>query len=216
MIKARILIIEDEAILAADLAEILQGMGHTIAGIAPSSPMAMRIVRDTRPELILMDINIQGPLDGIATARILKEIGSDAPVIFLTSYSDRDTVKRASEVEPFGYLLKPFDEPLIRITIEVALYKHAMEKEREKLQRELAESQVEVTTLSGLLPICAHCKKIRNDSGHWEQIDSYISTRSKAQFSHGICSDCFEKHHPEIHEHLISEMAGQGEGAPFS
>lgn len=212
MIKARILIIEDEAILAADLAQVLQGMGHTIAGIAASGPLAMRIARDTNPELILMDINIQGPLDGIVTAQMLKEIGSDVPVIFLTSYSDRDTVERASEVEPFGYLLKPFDEQLIRITIEVALYKHAMEKERAKLQRELAESQVEVTTLSGLLPICAHCKKIRNDSGYWEQIDSYVANHSEAQFSHGICSTCFEQHHPEIHAHLIGEVAGQGEG----
>ncbi len=212
MIKARILIVEDEAILAADLAQVLTGIGHTVVGIAASGPLAMRIARDTSPELILMDINIHGSLDGIETARILKEIGTDVPLIFLTSYSDRETVKRASEAEPFGYLLKPFDEQLIRVTIEIALYKHKMEKEREQLRRELAQTKAEVKTLSGLLPICAHCKKIRNDSGYWEQIDSYISKHSEAQFSHGICSGCFEQHHPEIHDHLIAKVSGQGEG----
>ncbi len=212
MIKARILIVEDEAILAADLEQVLQSMGHTVVGISASGAVAMRTARDTNPELILMDINLQGPLDGIATARILKEIGSDVPVVFLTAYADRETVIRARETEPFGYLLKPFDEQLLRVTIDIALYKHRMEKEREHLKRELAEAQVEVKTLSGLLPICAHCKKIRNDLGYWEQIDSYISRHSEAQFSHGICSGCFEKHHPEVHEHLIGKVAGQGEG----
>ncbi len=212
MIKARILIVEDEAILAADLEQVLQRMGHTVVGICASGAAAMRTARDTNPELILMDINLQGPLDGIETARIFKEIGSDVPVIFLTAYADRETVIRVRETEPFGYLLKPFDEQLLRINVDVSLYKNRMDKEREVLRRELAETQAEVKTLSGLLPICAHCKKIRNDSGYWEQIDSYISKHSEAQFSHGICSECFEHHHPEIHDHLITQVAGQGEG----
>ena len=212
MIKARILIVEDEAILAADLEQVLQRMGHTVVGISASGAVAMRTARNTNPELILMDINLQGPLDGVATARILKEIGSDVPVVFLTAYADRETVIRVRETEPFGYLLKPFDEQLLRVTIDIALYKHRMEKEREHLKRELAEAQVDVKTLSGLLPICAHCKKIRNDSGYWERIDSYISKHSEAQFSHGICSECLENHHPEIHDHLIGKVAGQGEG----
>lgn len=212
MIKARILIVEDEAILAADLEQVLQKMGHSVVGISASGAAAMRTARETNPELILMDINLQGPLDGIATAGILKEIGAEVPVIFLTAYADSETVIRVRETEPFGYLLKPFDEQLLRVTIDVALYKHRMESERAQLQRELANSQVEVKTLSGLLPICAHCKKIRNDSGYWEQIDSYISKHSEAQFSHGICSGCFETVHPEIHDHLIDKVAGQGEG----
>ena len=187
-------------------------VGHTVTGIAASGEAALRLAAEKRPGLILMDINIQGMLDGIETARILKETGSDVPVVFLTSYSDRDTVARAREAEPFGYLLKPFDEQLIGITIEVALYKHKMETERAQLRRELAETQAEVKTLSGLLPICFHCKKIRNDTGYWEQIDSYISRHSEAQFSHGICVDCFAEHHPEIHEHVINKAAGQGEG----
>jgi response regulator RpfG family c-di-GMP phosphodiesterase len=133
-------------------------------------------------------------------------------VIFLTSYSDRETLSRARVSEPYGYLLKPFDEQLLAITIEMAIYKHRMERERERLRRDLEASQQEIRTLSGLLPICCHCKKIRNDKGYWEQIDSYISRHSIAQFSHGICLDCFSSRHPEILEKILSDLPGGGDG----
>lgn len=208
MIRARILIVEDEAILAADLEQMLNALGHEVVGTVSSGPAALIHLKSLNPELILLDINLRGSIDGIETARILNEMGADVPVIFLTSYSDRETVARASDTEPFGYLLKPFDESLIRITIELALHKHRMEA----LRRELANTKEEVKLLSGLLPICSHCKKIRNDSGYWEQIDAYISKRTDTQFSHGICSGCFEEHHPEIQSHLIELASGQGEG----
>ncbi len=194
MIAARILIVEDEPILAADVAQSLSSMGHTIIGIAAAGPDALRLAAGEKPDIILMDINIRGPFDGIETAVLLKESGLHIPVIFLTSYMDSETVTRARVVEPFGYLLKPFDEALIGVTIELSLHRHQMEVERERMRRELEESQAEVNILSGLLPICSHCKKIRNDTGYWEKIESYIARHTAAQFSHSICADCLPTH----------------------
>jgi CheY-like chemotaxis protein len=213
MITARILIVEDEAILAADMQEILQRMGHTIVGVAASGQAAMTQALRVKPELILMDINLQGPLDGIETARLLREACDSVPVIFLTSYSDSETVARARETEPFGYLLKPFDEALLQITIDVALYKHSMEQDRERLRRELDEARSEIQTLSGLLPICAYCKSVRNDAGYWEQIESYISLRTPAVFSHGICTKCLAIHHPDAAQRQAPENPANEGGA---
>jgi DNA-binding NarL/FixJ family response regulator len=205
MTTARILIVEDEPILAADIEQLLQAMGHTVVAMADNGGDAIRLAAEAAPEVILMDINIRGPLNGIETARRLRDSGKDVPVIFLTSYSDAGTVERAREAEPSGYLLKPFEEPLIRITVEMALYKHRMEKEREAMRRELAAAQEEIQTLSGLLPICAHCKKIKNDKGTWEQIEAYIARHSEAQFTHGICMECLTEHHPEFAAKLAAK-----------
>ena len=75
-----------------------------------------------------------------------------------------------------------------------------VEIERENLILELKKALSEIKTLSGLLPICAYCKKIRNDDGYWEQIEGYIKERSLAEFSHGICPECMEKYYPDIHK----------------
>jgi signal transduction histidine kinase len=144
MSATRILIVEDEAILAADLGHILERMGHEVAATAATGEEALRLVAQSMPGLVLMDINIRGQLDGIETACRLRECSDPPPLIFLTSYSDAETVARASVAEPSGYLLKPFDEPLLAITIEMALYKHRMERERERLRRELEKAQAEL------------------------------------------------------------------------
>ncbi len=82
----------------------------------------------------------------------------------------------------------------------MALYKSRAEKEREKLIQELQESLAKIKLLSGLLPICANCKDIRDDKGNWEKIESYIMNHSEAQFSHGICLKCSKKLYPEFHD----------------
>jgi YesN/AraC family two-component response regulator len=188
-------------------------MGHTFVGSTDNGIETLRLAADAKPELILMDINIRGSMNGIETARALKELGHRAPVIFLTSYSDPETVRQAREAEPSAYLLKPFDEALLRITIEMALYKHRMEQEREAMRSKLAHAQAEIQTLSGLLPICSHCKKVKNDKGYWEQIESYISRRSAAQFTHGICNHCLTAHHPALAAKIAAREAMESKAA---
>jgi hypothetical protein len=101
--------------------------------------------------------------------------------------------------------LKPFNVNDLHITVEMALYKHSMDMEKEKLTKELQAALANVKLLSGMLPICASCKKIRDDTGYWEQIEAYISEHSEAEFSHSLCPDCEKKAYEELKDFIDKE-----------
>src|ERR1700733_8962042 len=110
MTPARILIVEDDRVVARDLAQQLTAMGHSVVGMTSRGEDALSRTLDTRADLVLMDIRLEGPIDGITAAQRIRD-KCQCPVVFLTGYSDDATTRRAAEVEPFGYLLKPFQEP---------------------------------------------------------------------------------------------------------
>jgi CheY-like chemotaxis protein len=199
MPKARVLIVEDEILIAKDLQKKLQGLGYEVPELATSGNDALAKAAEIVPDIVLMDIVLRNGLDGIETAERL-QAQQGVPVIYVTAYADEQTLKRARITEPFGYLLKPFDVNLVVINIEIALYKHRMERQREELLAELQSALTHVKTLRGLLPICAWCKKIRNDHGYWQDVESYIHDHSDADFSHGICPECNEKYYNEFME----------------
>ena len=124
---SRILIVEDEGIVAKDIRRRLERMGHIVTGTADNASDALLLTAETRPDLVLMDIIIQGDMDGIETAIDLKRM-HDVPVIFLTAHSDRPTLERAKRAMPYGYLIKPFEERELATTIEMALYRHQAER----------------------------------------------------------------------------------------
>lgn len=95
-------------------------------------------------------------------------------------------------------IIKPAQGRDIKVSLEMAGYKAKMEAEREKLRNELEEALAEVKTLSGFLPVCSNCKDIRDDEGYWQKMEQYISERSEAQFSHGICPKCVKELYPEF------------------
>ncbi|MBN1781162.1 response regulator [bacterium] len=131
--QIKILVVEDEGIVAEDIYQSLQNMGYSVPQVVPSGKTALEAVPKIQPDLVLMDVVLRGTLDGIETSRQIKE-KYDIPIIYLTAYADKDTLEKAKKTEPYGYLLKPFDDRELRITIEMALYKHRMErvlKERE-------------------------------------------------------------------------------------
>jgi AmiR/NasT family two-component response regulator len=191
MSKAKVLIVEDEAITGMDVQRRLQRLGYEVVGRCETGMDAIRNAQETLPDVILMDINLKDDVDGITASEIINTIRK-TPTIFVTAYSDEKTLERAKVTEPFGYLLKPVEERELEITIEVALYRHRMELERERLARELQESKAQVKALSGLLPICACCKQIRDDKGYWSQVEVYIRERSNAEFTHSLCPKCAE------------------------
>jgi len=134
--KAAILVVEDEAIVAADLSAKLGHLGYDISGAADSGEKAIARVRAQQPDLILMDIRLAGAMDGVETAEIIgREF--DLPIIFLTAHSDRATLERAKVTEPFGYILKPFDYFELESHIEMALYKHQAERRLRQAHDEL-------------------------------------------------------------------------------
>jgi PAS domain S-box-containing protein len=134
-----ILVVEDEAVVALDLKLLLQEFGHVVTGIAASGREALEMAARVRPDLVLMDVRLQGPMDGIGAAERLRE-WQDLPVIFLTSHSDDDTVRRAARVGAYGYLTKPFQPRELRAGIEVALTKARMERQLRDADRWFAQT----------------------------------------------------------------------------
>jgi CheY-like chemotaxis protein len=116
----RVMIVEDEAVVALHLRQELNRLGYTVAGTATAGDQALRMIEEVFPDVILMDIHIQGEIDGIETAsRIPRYL--HVPVIFLTAYSEDVTLKRAGETHPYGYLIKPFLDRELHATIKMAL-----------------------------------------------------------------------------------------------
>jgi PAS domain S-box-containing protein len=130
MTNERIMIVEDEKIVALDIKGSLEHFGYSVPCMASSGEEAIISVDQCHPDLVLMDIVLKGKIDGIEAARTIHE-NYGIPVIYLTAYSDERTLQRAKLTEPFGHILKPFDERELRTNIEIALYKR--EKEKEKL-----------------------------------------------------------------------------------
>jgi diguanylate cyclase (GGDEF)-like protein len=121
--KVKVLIVEDESIIAEDLADSLSSKNYEVVGIAASGLKAIALAKEKTPHLILMDVMLQGDMDGINTAEIIKET-LKIPVIYLTAYADHQTLERVKATNPLGYVVKPFNEKNLHLTIEVALQKH--------------------------------------------------------------------------------------------
>ncbi len=319
---ARVLIVEDELIVAHNLQRKLQRLGYTVPAVVATGEEAIDLVGTTHPDVVLMDIRLAGMIDGVATAEQIR-LRFNIPVIYLTAYVDTETIQRAKLTEPLGYIPKPFEIQHLHTAIEMAMYRHTMERkireserwlatilhsigdaviatdaagqikfmnptaerftgwlatealghhldevlviidettrqplenlarrafhervvvnldnqahallvardgteravvdsaapihddhgsisgvvmvlfditERQRMarERELLIASLElalanIKTLRGLIPICASCKKIRNDHGYWTKLEIYLQEHSEADFSHGICPDC--------------------------
>jgi len=127
METARILVVEDEGIVAMDIQRRLQRLGHTVAGIVSDGTEAVALARRTALDLVLMDIQLSGEMDGIEAATQIRQF-TRTPVIFITAFTDAASIERAKEIQPYGYILKPFQERELAISIEMALYKSRMER----------------------------------------------------------------------------------------
>ena len=128
MSKTRVLVVEDESIVAEDIRITLLGLGYEVSGVVPSGEKALELLQENEHDLVIMDIMLQGKMDGIeASERIRARF--NLPVIYLTAYSDDKILRRAKVTEPFGYIVKPFKERELHINIEMALYKHKIENE---------------------------------------------------------------------------------------
>lgn len=131
MAEGRILIVEDEHIVAIGIKRMLKGLGYTVTGVASSGEDAISKAESTFPDLVLMDIMLKGELDGVEAAKEIKE-RFDVPVVYLTAYSDSNIVERVKKTGPFGYIVKPFDEKDLHSNIEIALHRYRKEKENQE------------------------------------------------------------------------------------
>lgn len=144
MASATIMVVEDEYIVGNDLRSSLENMGYGVCSIVTSGQDAIERAAHDRPDLILMDVVLKGRIDGIEAAAEIRN-SLNIPIIFMTAHSDRHTLERAKITEPFGFLLKPFEEKELHSNIEMALYKHRAEKELRKAHDELEHKVKERT-----------------------------------------------------------------------
>ncbi len=195
--KTGILIIDDDANLRRTLSDILRAQGYE-AHAAGNGIEGLDLLKQQTIHLALVDLR----LPDISGLEVLEKIKADYPsieAIILTGNATLDSAIEATNRGAFSYLQKPYDMDQLLLHIRRAIEKRQAEEAREKLIRELREALARIKTLSGMLPICMSCKKIRDDKGYWNQIEAYISEHSEAEFSHGLCPECAKKLYPEYY-----------------
>jgi len=141
MAKLRILIVEDESIVAKDIQNSLKKLGYIVPCIVATGEKAVEEITQSRPDLVLMDIMLKGKINGIDTANTIRS-NFDIPVVFLTAYTDDNTLGKAKLSEPYGYIIKPFKDKELQTTIEMAVYKHEKDSQV-KRERDMYHSIIE-------------------------------------------------------------------------
>ena len=201
--NVRVLIVEDDYLAGEMIKEMLREIGYTVVGRAMDGLQAIEMTTQlvdtpTQPDVILMDIEMPN-MDGIEAARLIQE-RCPTPVVVLTAYETPELINQAGRAGAGAYLVKPPNHREMERTIAIALARFEDMRELRRLNAELQEALAKVKTLSGLLPICANCKRIRDDEGYWHDVAVYIRDHSEAEFSHGLCPDCAKKFFPEFYE----------------
>lgn len=195
---SHILIVDDLPRNLQVLAVLLDKAGHRVS-MAMDGAQALAMVAREAPDLVLLDVMMPG-MDGLEVCRRLKADPAtrEIPVIFLTAKAELEDLQEGFRTGAVDYLTKPFrgGELLARVATHLSL-QQALQRERE-LRRSLEETLAQVKTLSGLLPICAKCKKIRDDNGYWNQIENYLAQHASVDFTHGICPECSKEMYPEM------------------
>nr|WP_320193298.1 response regulator [uncultured Desulfobacter sp.] len=189
--KSCILIVDDERLNIKLLTELLRDKYKIMA--AKNGEQALKAARgNVAPDLILLDIMMPG-IDGYEVCKRLKadEKTKHIPVIFVTAVTETQDAARGFQAGAVDFIQKPLNLVMAKARVDLHIKLH-------KTMDELKEALSQVKKLSGLLPICMHCKKIRDDKGYWNQIEAYIDNHSEAQFSHSICNECAEKHYPGL------------------
>ena len=190
MKKKRILIVEDEYVAAANIEECLLTSGYMVTEIIPDGETAITKIEQNKPDLVMMDIKLNGKLSGTETAAIVRT-RFNVPVIYLTAYSEESIMKQVKLSEPFGYLNKPFRENELLMALEMAFCRDYNEK---KLKSDIISGR----TLEELIPVCSNCKKIRDNEDAWMHVDKYLIEHTESKPSHGICPDCSRELYPEF------------------
>ncbi|NQT79609.1 MAG: PAS domain S-box protein [Candidatus Aminicenantes bacterium] len=150
MKKKQILIVEDERVVGEDIKMSVERLGYAVSGITFSGEDAVKKAEDLHPDLVMMDIVLENKMNGIEAAEIIRS-RHNIPVVYLTAYADNKTIEKAKATEPYGYILKPFEDRDLHATIEMALYKHKIEnmlKESEEKYRSLAENAYDAIYIS--------------------------------------------------------------------
>lgn len=199
----RILLVEDERIVAMSLKRQLHSLGYEVVGQAASGRDAIEKADELRPDLVLMDIHLEGEMDGVeAAAEIHKQFG--LPVVYLTAFSSQDILDRAKVTEPMGYILKPYEERELHVVIETAVYRFHAERQRSAVRDvETTQQEARMTALSQL-GVDAKDRISQLTPREAEVMDLIVEGKSQKQIAaaFGISIQTAAKHRAKVLEKL--------------
>lgn len=195
----RILIADDDLTSRAVLAAALRKCGYEVVETCDGEEALEALQQPAAPRLAILDWMMPG-LHGTEVCRRLRNRETDRPpyLILLTTREGKKDVSEGLHAGANDYLAKPFDPLELAARVEVGFRMIALQDRLAENIRQLQEALAQIKTLRGIVPICAGCKKIRDDKGYWNQVEVYVSAHSEATFSHGLCPECLAKFYPGL------------------
>jgi sigma-B regulation protein RsbU (phosphoserine phosphatase) len=208
----KILIAEDDMISRRLLETTLIRWGYEVV-VTSDGTAALEVLQNAdTPPLAILDWMMPG-MDGIEVCRRVRRAPTPTPpyLILLTAKGRREDIVTGLRSGANDYVTKPFNREELRARVQVGMRIVELQQSLADRVKALEEALTRVKQLQGLLPICSYCKKIRDDQNYWQQVESYISEHSEAQFSHSICPDCYER---RVKPELDQLRRLQGSGSP--
>lgn len=202
----RILIADDNLTSRTILAAVLQKLGYEVVAVPNGLEAWEALQQPNAPRLAILDW-LMPDLDGPEVCRKVRARETDQPpyLILLTVRGGKKDISEGLHAGADDYLAKPFDPSELGARIEVGNRILALQDRLAGKVIELQDALNQIKTLRGIVPICASCKKVREDDGYWNQVEAFVSAHSEATFSHGICPDCAAKLYPEFMDHIKDE-----------
>lgn len=211
---ALVLIVDDIEENVEVLYSILKNENYRFA-IALTAEQTLRTVEKEVPDLILLDVMLTDGNGFELAERILRDHGKgQIPIIFITARAHIEDKVMGFQAGGVDYITKPFEESEVLARVRTHLELKSIQKEQQELIRQLREALDEVRQLRGIIPICARCKKIRDDDGYWMQVDQYFSVHSDIEFSHGLCPECMHELYPDLVDEKNQEEKNTALGDP--
>ncbi|MDA8124243.1 MAG: response regulator transcription factor [Deltaproteobacteria bacterium] len=195
----RILIAEDDLTSRTILSEVLKKYGHTVLATQNGAEAWQVMQQPDAPPLAILDW-MMPEMDGPEVVRLIRARQTDRPpyLILLTTKGEKADIIAGLKGGANDYLAKPFDPGELRARIEVGRRMVEMQEALVLKIAELHRALDQIKTLRGIVPICANCKKIRDDQGYWSQVEVYVRDHTEAEFSHSICPECMKRLYPEL------------------
>lgn len=194
----RILIADDDITSRTVLSAVLLKSGHEVIEARDGREALAALERDDAPRVGILDW-MMPEIDGAEVCRRAQAARPERPpyLILLTTRDSKEDIATGLQAGANDYITKPFNARELRARLEVGCRVVALEERLATKVRELETALAQIKTLGGIVPICSHCRRIRDDAGYWNQLEAYLAAHSDALVSHGLCPECFTEHYPE-------------------
>ena len=202
------LIAEDDYTTRTVLAGMMEKSGYSVVETVNGAEAWAALQLPDAPRLLILDW-MMPEMEGLEVCRRVRTLQTDQPpyIIMLTAKGDKADIIAGLDAGANDYLTKPFDLGELRARVEVGRRMVEMQEVLTARNEELLKALDQIKTLRGIVPICANCKKIRDDQGYWTQVEVYVRDHTEAEFSHGICPDCLERLYPEYAQEIITRKS---------